>query len=69
MYHKVNYIFLIVMQMDERKGKYKQITSPKRLRGPTLELDIPKKRSEALKISIQYKDDGDSVMPQNPGVR
>ncbi|KAL6313117.1 hypothetical protein AAG906_021648 [Vitis piasezkii] len=43
-------------QMDEKEGKQK-ITSPKRLRGPTLKPEIAKKRSEGLKIDIQYNDD------------
>ncbi|KAL6323013.1 hypothetical protein AAG906_023631 [Vitis piasezkii] len=47
-------------QMDEKEGKQK-ITSPKRLRGPTLKPEIAKKRSEGLKIDIQYNDDGEGV--------
>ncbi|RVW89474.1 hypothetical protein CK203_046802 [Vitis vinifera] len=43
--------------MDEKEGKQK-ITSPKRLRGPTLKLEIAKKISEGVKIDIQYNDDG-----------
>ncbi|RVW58614.1 hypothetical protein CK203_116016 [Vitis vinifera] len=46
--------------MDEKEGKQK-ITSPKRLRGPTLKPEIAKKRSEGLKIDIQYNDDGEGV--------
>ena len=46
--------------MDER-GKKKYITSPKRLRGPTLKPEIAKKRSEGVKIDIQYNDDGEGV--------
>ena len=46
--------------MDEKEGKQK-ITSPKRLRGPTLKLEIAKKRSEWVKIDIQYNDDGKRV--------
>ena len=45
--------------MDER-GK-KKVTSPKRLRGPTLKPEIAKKRSEGVKIDIQYIDDGEGV--------
>ena len=37
------------------KGE-KNITSTKRLRGPTLKLEIAKKRSEGVKIDIQYND-------------
>ena len=52
--------------MDEKEGKQK-ITSPKRLRDPTLKLEIAKKRnvakkrSEGVKIDIQYNDDGEGV--------
>ena len=46
--------------MDEKEEK-KNITSPKRLRGPTLKLEIAKKRSEGVKIDIQYNDDGEGV--------
>ena len=46
--------------MDER-GKNIYITSPKRLRGPTLKPEIAKKRSEGVKIDIQYNDDGEGV--------
>ena len=46
--------------MDER-GKKKYITSPKRLRGPTLKPEIAKKKSEGVKIDIQYNDDGEGV--------
>ena len=52
--------------MDEKEGKHK-ITSPKRLRDPTLKLEIAKKRnvakkrSEGVKIDIQYNDDGEGV--------
>ncbi|KAL6340575.1 hypothetical protein AAG906_010483 [Vitis piasezkii] len=38
-------------QMDEKEGKQK-ITSPKRLRGPTLKPKIAKKRSEGLKLTF-----------------
>ena len=60
MYYEINHILLIVMQMDEKEGKQK-ITSPKRLRDPTLKPEIAKKRSEGLKIDIQYNDDGEGV--------
>ncbi|KAL6310979.1 hypothetical protein AAG906_019960 [Vitis piasezkii] len=43
------------------KKQEKKITSPKRLRGPTLKPEIAKKRSEGLKINIQYNDDGEGV--------
>ena len=43
------------------KGEKKNITSPKRLRGPTLKPEIAKKRSEGVKIDIQYNDDGKGV--------
>ena len=46
--------------MDENEGKQK-ITLPKRLKGPTLKLEIAKKRSEEVKIDIQYNDDGEGV--------
>ena len=52
--------------MDENEGKQK-ITLPKRLKGPTLKLEIAKKRnvakkrSEGVKIDIQYNDDGEGV--------
>ena len=46
--------------MEEKKGK-KKITSSKRLRGPTLKHEIAKKRSEWVKIDIQYNDDGEGV--------
>ena len=48
------------MKMDEREEK-KKITSPKRLRGPTLKLEMAKKRSEGVKIDIQYNDDDEGV--------
>ena len=60
MYYEIDHILLIVMQMDENEGKQK-ITSPKRLRGPTLNTNIAKKRSEGVKIGIQYNDDGQGV--------
>ncbi|KAL6310758.1 hypothetical protein AAG906_006068 [Vitis piasezkii] len=44
-------------QMDEKEGKQK-ITSPKRFRGPIVKPEIAKKRSEGVKIDIQYNDDG-----------
>ncbi|RVW62798.1 hypothetical protein CK203_058902 [Vitis vinifera] len=47
-------------QMDEKEGKQK-ITSPKRFRGPTIKPEIAKKRSEGVKIDIQYNDDGEGV--------
>ena len=43
------------------KGEKKNITSPERLRGPTLKPKIAKKKSEGLKIDIQYNDDGGGV--------
>ena len=46
--------------MDENEGKQK-ITSPKRLRSQTLKPEIAKKRSEGVKIDIQYNDDGEGV--------
>ena len=46
--------------MDGKKGKQK-ITSPKRFRGPTVKPEIAKKRSEGVKIGIQYNDDGEGV--------
>ena len=46
--------------MDEREEK-KNITSLKRLRGPALKPEIAKKRSEGVKIDIQYNDDGGGV--------
>ena len=46
--------------MDKMEEK-KRITSSKRLRGPTLNLEIAKKRSEGVKIDIQYNDDGEGV--------
>ena len=45
MYYEIDHILLIVMWMDEKEGKQK-ITSPKKLRDPTLKLEIAKKRSE-----------------------
>ncbi|KAL6337951.1 hypothetical protein AAG906_005914 [Vitis piasezkii] len=47
-------------QMDGKEGKQK-ITSPKRFRGPTVKPEIAKKRSEGVKIDIQYNDDGEGV--------
>ena len=46
--------------MDGKEGKQK-ITSAKRFRGPTIKLEIAKKRSEGVKIDIQYNDDGEGV--------
>ena len=46
--------------MDGKEGKQK-ITSPKRFRGPTIKPKIAKKRSEGVKIGIQYNDDGQGV--------
>ena len=43
--------------MDEMEEKQK-ITSPKRLRDLTLKPEIEKKRTEWVKIDIQYNDDG-----------
>ena len=43
------------------KGEKKKITSPKRLRGLTLKSEIAKKKSEGVKIDIQYNDDGEGV--------
>ncbi|KAL6312401.1 hypothetical protein AAG906_020013 [Vitis piasezkii] len=47
-------------RMDGKEGKQK-ITSPKRFRGPTVKPEIAKKRSEGVKIDIQYNDDGEGV--------
>ena len=47
--------------VDGWKGRKKKITSPKRLRGLTLKPKIVKKRSEWVKIDIQYNDDGQVV--------
>ena len=46
--------------MDEMEEKQK-ITSPKRLRDLTLKPEIEKKRTEWVKIDIQYNDDGAGV--------
>ena len=60
MYYEIDYILLIVMSMEGNEGKQK-ITSPKRFRGPTVKPKIAKKRSEGVKIDIQYNDDGEGV--------
>ncbi|RVW76430.1 hypothetical protein CK203_056884 [Vitis vinifera] len=44
----------------EQEGKQK-ITSPKRFKGPTVKLEIAIKRSEGVKIDIQYNDEGEGV--------
>ena len=60
MYYEIDYILLIVMSMDGNEGKQK-ITSPKRFRGPIIKPEIVKRRSEGVKIDIQYYDDGEGV--------
>ena len=46
--------------MGEGEAKY-EITSEKWFRGPTLKLEIAKKRSEGAKIHIEYNNDRDGV--------